>query len=126
MKKLILTIFFFLLSAQSFGEVGDVFFCSMTKHHKVTESQVEEMELYKFNVGSGDYESKYLSNAAFLTFSWGDMSVPYYISDVEYKPTDNYTGSKYGFTVRLHEGIFYFNAIHENAIRMVMAECEIF
>ena len=121
MKKLILTIFFFLLSAQSFGEIGDVYFCNMTQHYKVTESQVEEMELYKFNVGSGDYESKYLSNSAFLTFSWGDMSVPYYISDVEYKPIDIYTGSKHGFTVRLHEGIFYFKAI-----RMVMAECEIF
>ena len=126
MKKLILTITLFLLSAQSFGEVGDVYFCSMTQHYKVTESQVEEMELYKFNVGSGDYESTYLSNAAFLTFSWGDMNVPYYISDVEFKPIDTYTGSKYGFTVRLHEGNFYFSAIHKQFIRMVMAECELF
>lgn len=126
MKKLILTTFFLLLSAQSFGKVGDVYFCNMTQHHKVTESQVEEMELYKFNIGSGDYESKYLSNAAFLTFSWGDMSVPYYISDVKHKPEDNYSGSSYGFTVQFHEGSFYFSAIHKKFIRLVIAECEIF
>ena len=122
MKKLILTITLFLLSAQSFGEVGDVYFCSMTQHHKVTESQVEEMELYKFNMGSSVDESKYNS----LTFSWGDMSVPYYISRVKHKPEDNYTGSSYGFTVQFQDGNFYFSAIHKKFIRLVIAECEIF
>ena len=122
MKKLILTITLFLLSAQSYGEVGDVYFCSMTQHHKVTESQVEEMELYKFNMGSSVDESKYNS----LTFSWGDMSVPYYISRVKHKPEDNYTGSSYGFTVQFQDGNFYFSAIHKKIIRLVIAECEIF
>jgi hypothetical protein len=122
MKKLILTITLFLLSAQSYGEVGDVYFCSMTQHHKVTESQVEEMELYKFNMGSSVDESKYNS----LTFSWGDMSVPYYISRVKHKPEDNYTGSSYGFTVQFQDGNFYFSAIHKKFIRLVIAECEIF
>jgi hypothetical protein len=124
MKKLLLTLFFFLLSSQSFGKVGDVYFCSMTQHHKVTESQVEEMELYKFNMGSGIDESKY--NTPFLTFSWGDMSVPYYISRVKHKPEDNYTGSSYGFTVQFQDGNFYFSAIHKKFIRLVIAECEIF
>ena len=112
------------MSTQSFGKVGDVYFCSMTQHHKVTESQVEEMELYKFNMGSGVDESNY--NSSFLTFSWGEMSVPYYISRLEYMPIDTYNGSKDGFNVRLHEGIFYFSAIHKNFIRLVIAECEIF
>lgn len=124
MKKLILTIFFLLLSTQSFGKVGDVYFCNMTQHHKVTESQVEEMELYKFNMGSGVDESNY--NYPFLTFSWGEMSEPYYISDVKHKPEDNYSGSSYGFTVQFHEGSFYFSAIHKKFIRLVIAECEIF
>jgi len=106
----------------------------MSKHIKVTESGIEELELERFKIKVKEFGMLNSLQKPAFDFHWGegDNLMGYTIFNLDYKlfiGVETYTGSSTitsGNTIHYHNGDFYFSEVRPPFIRTVIANCEIF
>ena len=97
MKKTLLVIIFFLLSAQSFAKVSDIYYCEMTQAIELKEGKLINYipQKFKFTIESESMirfglDANYFKGSAFEVIEFSDNGEHFYGDNFEYSYGDFY------------------------------------
>ena len=97
MQKTILVLIFFLLSAQSFAKVGDVYYCEMTQAIELKEGKLVNYipQKFKFTIESDNkirfgLDTNYFRGSAFEVIEFSNNGEQFYGDNFKYSYGDFY------------------------------------